>query len=1472
MRSPSSKHAVLHYHPEQSYDPAESFEEYQRLRVNALRSIPAAVARDIIQNEPQDSYRNIQVERDRRLRLITRRYENQIQYGCHNRHCATPTCLSYRRRNSKTPVRRYTETSARALACHLVEESTRNRKDPTLGLCPNQPIVPWYQDPRTTQERTATPAYTPSRASRTSANGQLRAQQEKRLSTTSHPVNGARRSSRQGSCSIPGDNSGLQNISSTQNSSVKDTAPSTKNDAPLSTPLSSANLGSSASPNVESDKMNNPEKENPQKTNRPHEQIFAHRVEQDCIKYLVVWRDNGKSKMAWTTAATIQNQSTLVNYKSSHGPEDALDEDQILALEASMEMMSFEMQKDQDEVNPRPEVRQNDSTKSRGDSKVDFASFAQSLWNTCTLRKLNTSIELKDDHPQAPEVPAQACPEVDDAGFGTIDAEAGSPWDENTHLHMNTAFRGFTLRRLSWDNLDWLVQNHGELGVPTNSPFETFIKQSIYYSFSNPNRLIESAKSWGYEGAPSESDGPESAPRSPTGVRLIQASLNSPTSQRPPRRRDSAATDRYLHDFDGPQTIAAFEIVELVANGTDVLFDALHDMIQQCYNVDHPAYDGEQAATLARKAFKGLGGGNYDISGKGSAAQADFIQQTGRLPDRKQISQIFVLVLMALATPLLKFRWSDRGFDEVRLLGVADVRNDNRASFTFGKFIDQEDRETAELLIEILDHLQDWHRQRLISTFTDCISHHTAAMEIRKIKSSYRVKPKNVMDDVLDLLCSDLQQLDIVSGHDVKYRFMLCLSAIDIARTVLLKDWDRTPIISRTGSVGGALELISALYNRLDIFELPDLEGLCEMPFIGNAFDEMEFPNEWLHFTPTARQTHILSYPFLFETSKLVKYFRAINVTAMKASFEMASMVFSDAYQFLQGSTIPVYGGREVLQSLRPYMAKYFVMTIRRSHVLEDAINQLWRRQKREILRPLRVRLGREEGEDGLDHGGVQQEFFRLAFAEAFNPDHGMFTVDDRTQMTWFQPGSVEPSWRFEAVGLLMGLAVYNGVTLPITMPLAFYRKLLGFKVKKLEHIQDGWPELAKGLDQLITYDGDVAEDIGRTYEFSYEFGGKVYTTDMSKTKGHRRSQYAPLPRPGWKGKQKAKSPTFELPPMLHLPPKPEASSASPSPSLDIDTGASSTSSSGPAVDTAVVSVSTPVSTPSPSSSPAALPLSQSCLVGAASSGSRSLASKDESPLVTNSSRHPYVKDYILHLTSDSVAPQYTAFTRGFHVCVSPAALQLFTPNQLRDVIEGERKIDIGDLMEHASYEDYNKDDHYVRAFWDVVKEEAAKDTRPSGDEERKDGFLEGLLEFILASSRVPVGGWGGNGGSGAHRGSFVLQRNGDVWVDAGVDNTSRDIPTTSGGQNSSTVHGERTVAGPAQVDGAADTGPKEKTYNARLPSSSTCYGRLLLPRYRVVGEDEEGIDGKRAGKLYKEVLRERLCKAIREGKGFGQL
>lgn len=108
-----------------------------------------------------------------------------------------------------------------------------------------------------------------------------------------------------------------------------------------------------------------------------------------------------------------------------------------------------------------------------------------------------------------------------------------------------------------------------------------------------------------------------------------------------------------------------------------------------------------------------------------------------------------------------------------------------------------------------------------------------------------------------------------------------------------------------------------------------------------------------------------------------------------------------------------------------------------------------------------------------------------------------MFVTDEQSRMSWFSPGSLEPLYKFELIGILTSLAVYNGLTLPFTFPLALYNKLLGRPVEQIQDIQDGWPALAKGLRDLATWEGNVENDFMRAYQFTVEAPGFTYSIDM---------------------------------------------------------------------------------------------------------------------------------------------------------------------------------------------------------------------------------------------------------------------------------------------------------------------------------------------------------------------------------------
>ncbi len=293
-----------------------------------------------------------------------------------------------------------------------------------------------------------------------------------------------------------------------------------------------------------------------------------------------------------------------------------------------------------------------------------------------------------------------------------------------------------------------------------------------------------------------------------------------------------------------------------------------------------------------------------------------------------------------------------------------------------------------------------------------------------------------------------------------------------------------------------------------------DAQFRCE--YFAERLDEVEMPVSWLSFEPSRQKLHLLDFPYMFSSSTLVSYFRSINFSRMSRAFEESSSLQNRIAAIMApGSLIVNHHHKNVLyELLKTASSKYLVLDISRENVIRDTFDQLWRRQERELMRPLKVHLGEDGGEEGFDSGGVQQEFFRLAIAEVLDSDYGAFTTEERTRMTWFTPGSSEEDWKFELVGLLVSLAVYNGLTLPITFPKALYRKLLGEPVTELHHIADGWPDLANGLTSLLEWDekdGLVEDVFARTYEFSVEIFGQPISREMNATDG-----WPQFPRHTW--------------------------------------------------------------------------------------------------------------------------------------------------------------------------------------------------------------------------------------------------------------------------------------------------------------------------------------------------------------------
>lgn len=81
--------------------------------------------------------------------------------------------------------------------------------------------------------------------------------------------------------------------------------------------------------------------------------------------------------------------------------------------------------------------------------------------------------------------------------------------------------------------------------------------------------------------------------------------------------------------------------------------------------------------------------------------------------------------------------------------------------------------------------------------------------------------------------------------------------------------------------------------------------------------------------------------------------------------------------------------------------------------------------------------------EEGIDEGGLLKEFFLLVSREIFNETR--FEILNET-LLWFPRKKSEATSIYILAGILVALAIYNGVQLDVSFPLALYQQILGME------------------------------------------------------------------------------------------------------------------------------------------------------------------------------------------------------------------------------------------------------------------------------------------------------------------------------------------------------------------------------------------------------------------------------------------
>ncbi|KAK9831792.1 hypothetical protein WJX74_009408 [Apatococcus lobatus] len=199
---------------------------------------------------------------------------------------------------------------------------------------------------------------------------------------------------------------------------------------------------------------------------------------------------------------------------------------------------------------------------------------------------------------------------------------------------------------------------------------------------------------------------------------------------------------------------------------------------------------------------------------------------------------------------------------------------------------------------------------------------------------------------------------------------------------------------------------------------------------------------------------------------------------------------------FLQKqSHMQASGLQAFFQGIHPMMVSFLDIRVRREAVLEDALAQLVARHD-DLKKPLRVTfISAGVDEEAQDEGGVTKEFFQILVHDLFNENYGMFVHKPQTRTFWFNMLAEGMESEFELVGIVIGLAIYNGVILDVHFPLVVYKKLLHQQVT-IGDLKQADPEIGQSMQQILDFEGDV-ESLALSFDVEYDNFGMLETHEL---------------------------------------------------------------------------------------------------------------------------------------------------------------------------------------------------------------------------------------------------------------------------------------------------------------------------------------------------------------------------------------
>lgn len=175
-------------------------------------------------------------------------------------------------------------------------------------------------------------------------------------------------------------------------------------------------------------------------------------------------------------------------------------------------------------------------------------------------------------------------------------------------------------------------------------------------------------------------------------------------------------------------------------------------------------------------------------------------------------------------------------------------------------------------------------------------------------------------------------------------------------------------------------------------------------------------------------------------------------------------------------------------------MEPYLFITVGRNTVYKDTFDLLENIKIDDLKKQIKITFKNEEG---VDSGGIRKEYFQL-LSEELSEDDDLFVA--KNNALWIKPTTNIK--KFEILGKIIGIALYNDVILNIPFPSLFFKKLLEKEIE-LNDLIEIEPEIYSSLNNLKKCTTEELNSLELTFRINFnnkdvdllENGSKIKVT-----------------------------------------------------------------------------------------------------------------------------------------------------------------------------------------------------------------------------------------------------------------------------------------------------------------------------------------------------------------------------------------